>query len=184
MDNDSSEAQVRSMPPRSILVGTDGSATAGVAVRRAGALAGALGARLVVLCAFERDEDRETAGAPLGSMNALTRSSTMAFPEDAGDFDGVPGELEWHMTAAGRAEQVAKQHAALAREAGAANVEARSAPGHPVDVLIAEASAMPADLLVVGSKGMKSWSRRLLGSVPNAVSHHAPCDLLIVRTDD
>jgi nucleotide-binding universal stress UspA family protein len=36
-----------------------------------------------------------------------------------------------------------------------------------------------ADLLVVGNKGMQ---RRILGSVPNSVSHKAPCSVVIVKT--
>ena len=38
-----------------------------------------------------------------------------------------------------------------------------------------------ADLIVLGSKGMQG-ARRVLGSVPNKVSHRAPCDVLIVQT--
>ena len=39
-----------------------------------------------------------------------------------------------------------------------------------------------AELIVVGNKGMTGAKRFLLGSVPNKVSHHAPCSVLIVRT--
>jgi nucleotide-binding universal stress UspA family protein len=38
------------------------------------------------------------------------------------------------------------------------------------------------DLIVVGNKGMTGAKRFLLGSVPNKVSHHAPCSVLIIRT--
>lgn len=38
------------------------------------------------------------------------------------------------------------------------------------------------DLLVVDNKGMTGPGRFLLGSVPNKVSHHVPCSLLIVHT--
>lgn len=55
--------------------------------------------------------------------------------------------------------------------------------GNPAEVLIAEAERVDADLLVVGSVGMSGARRFLLGSVPNKVSHHAPTDLLIVKTD-
>jgi nucleotide-binding universal stress UspA family protein len=48
--------------------------------------------------------------------------------------------------------------------------------------LIAVAEEQDADLLVVGSTGMSRASRSRLGSVPNKISHHAPCSLLIVRT--
>ncbi len=53
--------------------------------------------------------------------------------------------------------------------------------GDPATVLLDEAER-GYDLLVVGNKGMTGAARFLLGSVPNKVSHHAPCALLIVRT--
>ena len=37
-------------------------------------------------------------------------------------------------------------------------------------------------MIVVGNKGMQGSRRFLLGSVPDKVSHHAPCSVLIVRT--
>jgi nucleotide-binding universal stress UspA family protein len=43
------------------------------------------------------------------------------------------------------------------------------------------ASAYDADLIVVGSKGM-AGPRRILGSVPNSVSHRADTAVLIVKT--
>ena len=55
--------------------------------------------------------------------------------------------------------------------------------GDPSSVLISEVERLSADLLVVGSVGMRGARRFLLGSVPNKVSHHAPTDLLIVKTD-
>jgi nucleotide-binding universal stress UspA family protein len=39
-----------------------------------------------------------------------------------------------------------------------------------------------ADLLVLGNRGMTGARRFVLGSVPNKVSHHCPCSLLIVDT--
>jgi len=36
----------------------------------------------------------------------------------------------------------------------------------------------------VGNRGMTGAKRFLLGSVPNNVSHHAPCSVLIVHTTD
>lgn len=40
------------------------------------------------------------------------------------------------------------------------------------------------DLVVVGSRGLTSPTRFVLGNVPNAVSHHAPCDVAIIHTAD
>ena len=53
----------------------------------------------------------------------------------------------------------------------------------PAEALIAVAEEQDADLLVVGSVGMSRASRFVLGSVPHKISHHAPCSVLIVRTD-
>jgi nucleotide-binding universal stress UspA family protein/GNAT superfamily N-acetyltransferase len=55
--------------------------------------------------------------------------------------------------------------------------------GDPAEALIAVAEEQDADLLVVGNRGMSRASRFLLGSVADKVSHHAPCSVLIVRTD-
>ena len=53
----------------------------------------------------------------------------------------------------------------------------------PVAALIDEARDGGYDLLVMGNKGMTGLSRFFhLGSVPNKVSHHLPCSLLIVKT--
>jgi nucleotide-binding universal stress UspA family protein len=49
-------------------------------------------------------------------------------------------------------------------------------------MLIEAAEDTGGDLIVVGSKGMASAARFVLGSVPNKVSHHAPCDVIIVHT--
>src|ERR687897_177122 len=52
----------------------------------------------------------------------------------------------------------------------------------PADAILDVAEERDADLIVVGNKGMTGARRFLLGSVPNKVSHHAPCSVLIIRT--
>ncbi|MBN6054311.1 universal stress protein [Nonomuraea sp. RK-328] len=54
--------------------------------------------------------------------------------------------------------------------------------GHPVSVLWQAAKG--ADLLVVGSHGRGTFAGMLLGSVSQAMLHHAPCPLAVVRGDD
>ena len=51
--------------------------------------------------------------------------------------------------------------------------------GEPADAILDVAEEENADLIVVGNKGMTGAKRFLLGSVPNKVSHHAPCSVLI-----
>lgn len=60
-------------------------------------------------------------------------------------------------------------------------VDVAAVQGKPADVLIDEATEHGASLLVVGNRRMQGVSR-LLGSVANSVSHHAPCDVYIVKT--
>jgi nucleotide-binding universal stress UspA family protein len=148
------------MSYRSIVVGTDGSATAQAAVLHAAGLAKAFGASLRVVSAFH--------------------------PHKADDIaklqQGVPDDLAWVVTDSGQAEDLARAGVKAAQEAGARDVRTRVEAGDPAEVLISIADEVGADLIVVGSKGMTSATRFVLGNVPNKVSHHAPCDLVIVHT--
>lgn len=54
--------------------------------------------------------------------------------------------------------------------------------GAPGQVIVDEAESWGADLIVMGSRGLGMWNRLLLGSVSNAVVHHAKCSVEIVRT--
>lgn len=53
--------------------------------------------------------------------------------------------------------------------------------GIPAEVILKTAEKWGADLIVVGSHGRGFWGRLTLGSVSDAVVHHAPCSVLIVR---
>ena len=53
--------------------------------------------------------------------------------------------------------------------------------GAPGKMIVEMAQEWGADLIVVGSHGYGFWSRALLGSVSDAVVHHAPCSVLVVR---
>ena len=58
-----------------------------------------------------------------------------------------------------------------------------SVRGDAADALLAKAKELNADLIVVGNRGMRGL-RRVLGSVPNSVSHNAHCSVLVVDTID
>ena len=68
-----------------------------------------------------------------------------------------------------------------AQEAGL-EVQTHAREGDPADAILDVAEKTKADLVVVGNKGMTGARRFLLGSVPNKISHHAPCGVYIVRT--
>ena len=53
--------------------------------------------------------------------------------------------------------------------------------GSPAQVIVDEAESWGADLIIVGSRGLGVWNRLLLGSVSNAVVHHAKCSVEVVR---
>ena len=144
----------------SILVGTDGSETAHTAVRRAIDLAASLGARLQIVSAYEPVSDQRLRG---GEVN-------------------VPADLQWMINPHDDVMALLKEAETEAREAGVATVETFARQGDAADAIVDVAEEQHSDLIVVGNKGMTGAKRFLLGSVPNKVSHHAPCSVLIVRT--
>ena len=145
---------------RSIVVGTDGSATATEAVRRAGILADAFGADLHVVNAYRPPAMVLATTAEPGLMPTAVLQWEAAACDDARHLlDGVAEEL------IGVGDSVTT-HAIRA---------------HPAAAILAVAEDVGADLVVVGNRGMKG-ARRVLGSIPNHVSHHAHCDVLVVDT--
>src|SRR3954471_8221029 len=144
---------------RSIVVGTDGSDTARQAVRQAVALAAAVGASSEVVCAYE-----PVAGQRLRD-----------------DARAAPPDLQWTINAREDVEATLREAAAEVEAAGVP-VATYAREGDPADAILDVAEERGADLIVVGNKGMTGAKRFLLGSVPNKVSHHAPCSVLIIRT--
>ena len=60
-------------------------------------------------------------------------------------------------------------------------VETTLAQGFPADVIIREANAKGADLIIVGSRGFSGAKRFFIGSVPNSVLHHSSIPVLLVK---
>jgi nucleotide-binding universal stress UspA family protein len=141
-----------------IVVGTDGSETAKQAVRQAGELAGRLGATIHVVSAYE----------PVGESRL--REERQEAPEDA----------QWMVSPREDVEETLE--AAVKDFGDGLQAETYSRRGDPADAILDVAEEQGADLIVVGNKGMSGAKRFLLGSVPNKISHHAPCSVLIIRT--
>jgi nucleotide-binding universal stress UspA family protein len=93
----------------------------------------------------------------------------------------APEDIQW---AINPREDVEAALQAAADVAGKAGVTVALYPrqGDPADAILDVAEEQDADLIIVGNKGMTGAKRFLLGSVPNKVSHHAPCSVLIIRT--
>ena len=143
-----------------IVVGTDGSETASEAVRQAIELAKMSGAKLDIVSAYE----------PIPQQRLKDEAQ-----EIPGDIAHAVGPREDVNLALESASGTAKQE-------GLGDVQTYPREGDPADAILDVAEEMGADLIIVGNKGMTGAKRFLLGSVPNKVSHHAPCGVMIVRT--
>ena len=142
-----------------VVVGTDGSETATEAVRQAVALARAIGARIEIVSAYE----------PV-PRHRLAQERVQ-----------VPDDVQWMVNPREDVDATLEDAAEVARSAGL-EVGVHARQGGPADAIPDVAEETGADLIVVGNKGMTGARRFLLGSVPNKISHHAPCSVLIIRT--
>jgi nucleotide-binding universal stress UspA family protein len=142
-----------------IVVGTDGSATARRAVQEATELAKATGAELHIVSAYE----------PVSPSRL--REERLEAPADIEHMVGPREDVDATLAEA----------ANYVEEAGV-KVRTFARQGEAAEAILDVAEEEKADLIVVGNKGMTGAKRFLLGSVPNQVSHHAPCSVLIIRT--
>jgi nucleotide-binding universal stress UspA family protein len=135
-----------------ILVGTDGSDSASKAVAHAADLAKSMGAELLVMHSYP--PARQDVGSTFGRAEAYPG-------QEIGQ--AILRDAEKHFGDGQKIRTVLRE-------------------GDPAEALIDVADEESIDLIVVGNKGMTGAKRFLLGSVPNQVSHHAPCNVLIVHT--
>ena len=142
----------------SIVVGTDGSDTAKRAVAEATRLAEAMGGKLHVVAAYEPLRGAKIVGAPEGAQKV------------------------WELKPDAAVQNVIQEAESNVRLQGV-EVESHTVTGDPADALLEIAERQNADLIVVGNRGMHGMTR-VLGSVPNKISHRAACNVLIVATDE
>jgi nucleotide-binding universal stress UspA family protein len=142
-----------------IVVGTDGSETAGEAVRQAVDLAKLAGASLSIVSAY----------APVPNRKVKDQQ------RDA------PADVQYELNPREDVNLVLDSAAADARKEGI-EVQTHAVEGDPAEGILSVAEETKADLILVGNKGMTGARRFLLGSVPNNISHHAPCSVMVVRT--
>ena len=142
-----------------IVVGTDGSETAAEAVRQAVDLAKLAWARLSIVSAYE----------PVSKRRLQDEQA------------GAPADVQYEIGPREDVNLVLDAAAAAAKQEGI-DVQTHPVEADPAEAILNVAEETDADLIVVGNKGMTGARRFLLGSVPNNVSHHAPCSVIIVRT--
>ena len=148
---------------QTVVVGTDGSESSLRAVARAGALAGACGATLVIACAYLPTEadDRELARA-----------------------QDVLRDEAYQVVGSHPAEDTVRTASERAGAAGAQKVRTVAVEGSPVEALLDVVRRENADLLVVGNRGLAGIKGRVLGSVPADATRRSQCDVLVVHTTD
>jgi maltose/moltooligosaccharide transporter len=139
-----------------VVVGSDGTPTSLYAVDRAAEVALAAQARLVVVTAY-RDGDPGTASSPGAGLHR--------------ELDGAEAARK----------ALEKSVTGLTRER-ARYIDQRLVPGDPAQALLDTVGANPANVIVVGNRGLGASEGQLLGSVPRDVVKNAVCDVLIVQT--
>jgi nucleotide-binding universal stress UspA family protein len=160
---------------RSILVGTDGSPTAMRAVDMASSLAGKLGVKPTIVCAYQPPTEQELKAMRADPTDPVAQWSAGKTSRE------TPEEFRWRIADAAHAQDVLDRAAEHAENQGV-QADVRAIEGHPAETLIGIAEAEDMDLIAVGSVGMSGAKRFMLGNVPHRISHHAPTDLLILHT--
>jgi nucleotide-binding universal stress UspA family protein len=139
-----------------IVVGTDGSDRAGIAVRQAMALA-------------------KMSGAELHAVNVVHAAVTVGFADSREGQDRVNIMRE-------EVEAIRTQLLSDA-EAGGISLKVHNPGGDAAKAILGTAENLSADLIVVGNRGMSGAKRFVQGSVPNTIAHNCQCDVLIIDTD-
>jgi len=139
-----------------VVVGSDGTPTSLYAVDRAAEVAQAAQAKLVVVTAY-RDRDRSTPPAPVEGMHREIYGTEAARKALEKSVTGLAGDR-------------------------ARYVEQRLLPGDPAQALLDTVGSNPANLIVVGNRGLGASKGQRLGSVPSGVVKNALCDVLVVQT--
>ncbi len=136
-----------------IVVGTDGSETADVAVNEAIELAQKHEAALHIVSSYKPQKARRVSGGGEG----------------------------WDIRPQDEVDSLLEASAARAR-VRKVPVEIHSTRKEPAKAVLAVAKEVDADLIVVGNRGMRGTKRFLLGSVPNTIAHGAQCHVLVLKT--
>jgi nucleotide-binding universal stress UspA family protein len=158
---------------RTMIVGTDGSASSLRAVDRAAAFAAQENAKLIIASAH----------VPTVEKGSWSRAPSHDHVTDARGADAL-GSEGYKLHGEAPVYEILREAHDRAKAAGAPAVVERAVEGAPVHALVKLVKEVNADLLVVGDVGLDSTAGRLLGSVPDTVARKAKIDILVVHTAD
>jgi maltose/moltooligosaccharide transporter len=139
-----------------VVVGSDGTPTSLYAVDRAAEVAQAAQAKLVVVAAYNQG-DPSTAPSPSQGLH-----------RDLYGAEAARKALDRSLTG------LTKERVRY--------IEQRLVPGDPAQALLDTVGSNPANLIVVGNRGLGASEGQRLGSVPSYVVKNAMCDVLVVQT--
>ncbi len=145
----------RSGPFHHIVVAYDGSSQARIALDRAVDLARGWSSRLSIVTVYQPP--------------VMWSIGPMIPPEP-------PGEVERKAY-----REVLAQAVDAAEKGGVSDVRGELLEDHPAEAILQFADSEHADLIVMGSRGRSAAPRLLLGSVSDAILHHARIAVLVVR---
>jgi nucleotide-binding universal stress UspA family protein len=147
--------------PKRILVALDGSEASSDALRQAAQLARQLGSELVLLH-----------GIPDVRAPILGYESMMYSSSDPDEVDAQL-QLEGHSILQKAKDQIAPLESTA--------IVSRAKGNRIADLILQTAQEQQADLIAIGTHGYSGLDRLLLGSVAEAVVHHAKVPVLVVR---
>ncbi len=150
--------------PARILLATDGSEEADLAASAASDLAKSTGSELHVVC--------------VGHMPRVFYESPAAFMLDVDLHSRMEEDAERE------ARTTLEEQVRKLKEAGGEVAETHERVGHPDTEIVGLAGRLGAGLLVVGSRGLGSLKRALMGSVSDSVVRHAHCPVMVVRPEE
>ena len=144
-----------------VVVGSDGTPTSLKTVLHAAAIAAAADARLVIVSAYTPESEAKTTatGKRLPGVRRLLYGEEAARAALRTSINELSNER-------------------------VRNTETRIIEGDPAKALLEVAGSNPANVIVVGNRGLGAADGQLLGSVPGDVAKNAACDVLIVQTSD
>ena len=94
----------------------------------------------------------------------------------------APEDVFERREARGAVEALLDEYAGVLREFGVGReIEKRVVVGDPAELILTAATDATVDLIVVGSRGLNTAQRFLLGSVSSRVVAHAACPVLVVH---
>ncbi len=143
-----------------VIVGSDGTPNGLRTVSHAAGVAAAADAQLVVVSAY--NPERQGDGASGGRTDSVRRE---LFGEEA-------------------AREALRASVRQLQKERVRNIKQRIVEGDPAKVLLEVAGDNPANLIVVGNRGLGAERNEALGEIPREVVKCAVCNVMVVQTGD